>query len=302
LLRSGASQRLIQDSLAGVEIRTGSLDEPSTLEAALEGVTHVIHCAGKTKALRRKEFAQVNVGGTQRLLEAIQARRPTLQRLVHVSSLAACGPGTLQNPVGEEDPPQPVSAYGHSKLAAERLVWDVRGLPKVVLRPGGVYGPGDSDFLRLFQTVGRGLIPQFGGGRQPLTLVYVDDLARLAVHCLREPRAVGRTFHVAHPQPVTAAELGQCVARALGVSARRLPLPYALLYPVSWGAEFLARLTRRPSILSVDRRHELMAPGWVCNPGRLQRQLGWKCETGLQEGLRRTAAWYREAGWLPVSR
>ena len=299
LLRPTGSRRLIQDCLEGVEVRSGSLDEPRSLAAALEGVSHVIHCAGKTKALRRTEYAQVNVAGTQRLLEAVQTHTGQVQCFVFLSSLAACGPGTIHEPAREADPPQPVSAYGHSKLTAERLVWDIDAPPRVVLRPGAVYGPGDGDFLRLFETVYRGFIPQFGGGLQPLNLVYADDLARLSVHCLTDPRAIGRTFHVAHPQPTTTGELGLAVAAALGVKARRLSLPSALLIPLSWGAELGSRLTGRPSILSVDRRHELTAPGWVCDTALLRQVLGWECGTGLEEGLRRTAAWYREAGWLP---
>jgi nucleoside-diphosphate-sugar epimerase len=302
LLRPTGSQRLIQDYLDGVEIRPGSLEEPATLAAALEGVSHVIHCAGKTKAVRRTEFAQVNVAGTQRLLDAVQARAGQVQRLVYLSSLAACGPGTTQNPAREDDPPHPVSAYGHSKLAAERLVWDLDAPPRVVLRPGAVYGPGDADFLELFQTARRGFIPQFGGGRQPLNLVYADDLARLTVRCLTDPRAVGRTFHVAHPQPTTARELGRAVAAALGVKAKPVSLPLAFLVPISWGAELVSRLTGRPSIVSVDRRRLLTAPGWVCDTSHLRVELGWECETNLEEGLRRTAAWYQEAGWLPIRR
>jgi len=301
LLRPTGSRHLIQDCLDGIEVRAGSLDEPSTLTEALKEVTHVIHGAGKTKALRRKEFAQVNVGGTQRLLDAVRASAGSVQRFVQLSSLAACGPGTTVDPAREDDPPQPVSAYGHSKLAAERLLWDLDDLPGVVLRPGAVYGPGDVDFLQLFRTVRRGFIPQFGGGLQPLNLVYADDLARLTVRCLTDPRAVGRTFHVAHPQPTTAGEVGRVVAAALGIKARSVSLPSALLTPISWGGELIARFTGRPSILSVDRRQELTAPGWVCDTGRLWRELNWECDTALEEGMRRTAAWYREAGWLPVT-
>lgn len=263
---------------------------------AMEGVTHVIHCAGKTKVLRESEFEEVNVGGTRRLLEV--ARGAGVRRIVHLSSLAAVGPARSDRPAMEGDEVHPVSAYGRSKLAAERVLLEEGGMESLILRPGGVYGPGDRDFLELFRAVKRGLCPMFDGGRQELTLVYVEDLVDVVVGCLEAEVSGSRIYHVANAEVVTAGELASGVAAAMGCRPWRVWLPSGLLVPLSWGAELMSRVTGRPGILGVDRRKELMASGWVCDVSRLVRETGLECRTGLREGLERTLAWYREAGWL----
>ena len=138
----------------------------------------------------------------------------------------------------------------------------------------------------------------FAGGRQVLTLVYADDLAEVAVRCLAAGKVPGGLYHVAHPQIVTARELAESVAEAMGRRLRFVPLPSGLLVPMSWCGEFLGRLTGVPGILSVDRRKELMAAGWVCETTRLREAAGLECRTDLRDGLEHTLDWYRAAGWV----
>jgi nucleoside-diphosphate-sugar epimerase len=298
LLRSKSSKDLIRTEVHRVETRTGTLMDRSSLRAALEGVSHVIHCAGKTKALRVSEFDEVNVEGTRNLVEAIGASRGGVHRLVHLSSLAACGPALAATPAREDDAPQPVSAYGRSKLGSERVIHEQDGLDAVILRPGGVYGPGDRDFLQLFRAVQRGLCPVFAGGRQVLNLVYAEDLAAVAVRCLDGNAIRGGTYHVAHPRVVTALELTQQVAVVMQRRPWLVRLPAAMLVPLSWGGELMGRLAGKPGILGIDRRRELMAPAWVCDTSRLRKEAGMECRTDFKPGLKATLEWYRAAGWL----
>jgi len=298
LLRSTSSKELIRDETSRVETRLGTFGDRASLATALEGVSHVIHCAGKTKALRVSEFDEVNVAGTRNLVEGIGLLRGQVQRLVHLSSLAACGPAVAEAPSRADDLPRPVSAYGRSKLAGEQVIRDHASLDAVILRPGGVYGPGDKDFLQLFRAVQRGWCPVFAGGRQVLNLVYAEDLATVAVRCLMADSIRGGTYHVAHPRVVTARELTQQVAAVMQRRPWIIQLPAWFLVPLSWGGELMGRLTGRPGILGLDRRQELMASGWVCDTARLREETGLECGTDLEEGLRSTLEWYRAAGWL----
>jgi dihydroflavonol-4-reductase len=133
----------------------GSLSDPQSLDAALRDVTHVIHCAGCTKALRNSEFYEVNQAGTRNVVEAVNRQQGRIQRLVHLSSLAAGGPASPDQPAREDDLPHPVSEYGRSKLAGEREVQDACKTEYVILRPPAVYGPRDEAFLPLFKAVKR---------------------------------------------------------------------------------------------------------------------------------------------------
>jgi nucleoside-diphosphate-sugar epimerase len=296
LLRGSSSRRFIGQHLPELQICEGTIDQPGPLASAMKGVTHVIHCAGLVKALRIREFYAANQLGTRHVVAAANAAG--VRRLVHVSSLAAAGPGTAAQPARESDVPRPVSEYGRSKLAGEQEVAEHCTTEFVILRPPAVYGPRDGEFLRLFKSVNSGILPDVGCGRQPLSLVFVEDLARVIVDCLDHPRAPGKVFFVANPEIQTAGQFGALVAKELQRRPLRIPLPVPLLWPVCWGQELISRLTRRANVLSAQKYAELRAPGWVCDGSRLKGELGLECPTALAEGVRRTAVSYRQDGWL----
>jgi nucleoside-diphosphate-sugar epimerase len=298
LLRANSSTRFLEQSLARAEVCRGAVDDPACLAVALQGITHVIHCAGATKALNREGYFQVNYAGTVNLLEAVRRHAPGLQRFVHISSLAASGPATATRPAREADAPCPLTDYGASKLAGEQAVRERCAAPYVIIRPPGVYGPRDGEFLKLFKAIGSHLLPRFGFGRQELSLVYAPDLAAAIVHCLEHPGAVGQTFNVAHPEVVSVRQLGDDAARLLNTWALPLALPNAALWPVCALQELVCRITRRPNVVNLQKYRELAAPGWVCEVSRLRERTGFAAPTGLGQGLAATLAWYRENQWL----
>jgi nucleoside-diphosphate-sugar epimerase len=298
LLRPAANRRFIEAHLPRLEVRAGSLDDPQSLDAALQDVTHVIHCAGCTKALYPSEFFAVNQAGTRNVVAAINRQRGRIQRLVHISSLAAAGPASPDKPARENDPPHPVSDYGRSKLAGEREVQDACRTEYVILRPPAVYGPRDEAFLPLFKTVKAHLLPRFGSGRQSLSLLFVQDLAEAAVTCLTPPAAAGKTFYVASSEVTTAHAMAGDIAAQMRTWTLPLRLPAAALWPLCCLQELISRLTRRPNVLSRQKYAELRAPGWVCDPARLRQELGFVAATTLKRGIGETLVWYRKAGWL----
>jgi len=296
LLRPTSNRRFIDAHRAHVDVHTGSIDDPPSLAPALESVTHVLHCAGCTRALRLSEFDRVNDLGTRNVVEAVNGAGGRVQRFVYISSLAAGGPARPDAPARESDPPHPVSAYGRSKLAGEREVQAGCQVEHVILRPPAVYGPRDVEFLRLFKTIARHLLPR--PDPQPLSFVFVRDLAEAAAGCLTHPAAAGKIFYVASPEMLTARALVAEIAAQIGTWTLPLPLPTAALSPLCWLQEAVSAITRRPSVLSRQKISELRAPGWVCDPARLRRELGITCATTLKAGIAETLAWYRQEGWL----
>lgn len=297
LLRQTSNPQFIQAHLSRVEARLGAVTEPASLPAAVCGVTHVIHCAGSTKAARAAEFHEVNCLGTRHLVDAINQAAGQVRRLVFISSLAAAGPAPASAPGREDTAPRPVSAYGRSKLAAEEAIRESCRAESVILRPPGVYGPRDAEFLKLFKAVKAHLCPVFGGGRA-FSLVFVRDLAEAVLACLSHPAAAGRTYNVAHPEPVTAASMAREIAAQMKTWTLSLPLPVQALYPVCLAQEALSRLTGRASVLSRHKYAELRAAGWVCDPSRLLREVDFGCSTALAAGVAETLAWYRDHHWL----
>ena len=297
LLRPGSDRRFIASQLNSVTVCEGSISDPDALDRALVGATHVIHCAGATRALGARGFFEANETGTRYVVEAIN-RHGGIRRLVHISSLAAVGSATRDRPLTERDPPRPRSTYGRSKLAAEQQVRERCRTEFTILRPPAVYGPRDAEFLRLFKAVRTGFMPVFGDGGQVLHFVYVTDLAHAAVHCLSAPGAARQTFFVAEATRVTSREFVDRVAGVLGRRARVLRIPLWFLYALCVGQDVASQVTRRASVLSRHKFGEFQAEALTCDSTPLRALTGFSCATDLTTGLTRTLEWYRGQGWI----
>jgi nucleoside-diphosphate-sugar epimerase len=298
LMRSTSNVDFIRHVLPEVEVHYGSITDPDSLPAALREVTHVLHCAGRTRARRPGEFWETNQIGTRHIVTAVNRHGHLVGRLVCISSLAASRPAMPDNPAHEDEAPAPVSIYGSSKLAAEQEVRTQCKTEFVILRPAAVYGPRDRDFLQVFKAVRAGFCPRFGGGRQVLSLLFVKDLAEVAGACLSHPGAAGRTYNVAAPEPVVTADLVREIAQQMGRRPFSPALPMVLLWLICVGRETFTWVTGRPGILSRQKYPELRAPGWVCDVGRLRQELGIECQTSLVKGVATTLDWYRRHNWL----
>ena len=298
MLRRTSDTRFIQGQLCRVEVRYGTLESVRSLRAAMEGASVVVHCAGKTKAVRRREYYAVNAEGAGNVVAACNASADTVSRLVLISSLAVSGPGTAERPAVEDASPRPVSVYGESKMLGERRVLQESRVPYTILRPAAVYGPRDRDLYLAFRAVSRGWMPLVAGGRAGLSLVYARDVAQAVVVCMERQEARGGIYHVAHPVPWTQRTFLAQIARELAVRPRRLRVPGAALYPVSLAQEVWARITGKPTVLNLQKIPEYTAPGWVCSTDRAARELGFMAQTDLEEGVRKTVDWYRSEGWL----
>ena len=283
----------------GVERCDAPLDA-AAMAPAYDGAQAVYHLAGLTRARKLDEFLKVNAEGAR---QAALASRDAGAFFVLVSSQAAAGPGTLAQVRTEAHPPAPVSDYGRSKLAGERVLLDIEGLRYAVVRPPGVYGPRDKDFLALFQAAQRGLMPRLGSAEKAYTMIHVDDvvasLRAVATAGVAGETAVhGEAFFVGHPNPVTQGQLLTHVAAAVERRARQVPLPTPLLRLIAEFGQVQGLLTGRPALLNRDRYRELSAPGYVCSVDKIALAIDWRAAVEIQAGLSDTARWYGEIGWL----
>ncbi len=274
------------------EIALADLGSGRGVEEALRGVDTVIHLAGVTKALRAADYYAGNAHASGTLARAVAGRQV---RFVHVSSLAAAGPGEM---IDEAREPRPVSEYGKSKLAAERIVRDA--LPgAAIVRPPVVYGPKDDGVFQMLKPVARGRTVEIAGGDRMFSAIFVGDLVEGLLVAARDPRAEGRTYFMAHRQPASWRELFAAAARAMGKQPPKVyRVPLSAAWTIAVCLEGWGRLRRRPSIVSRDKILEARQPSWTCDPKRAREELGFEAQTGLEEGLAVTLAWYKEAGWL----
>jgi nucleoside-diphosphate-sugar epimerase len=292
------SNRKHLEKLAGVELFEGSVEQVDRVREAVDGMDAVVHCAGIVKARGNDEFFTVNVGGTSNVVEAARQSGKRIQRFVHVSSLEACGPSADGEPI-PSDQENPVTGYGRSKLAAEKVVLSAKDqMPVVILRPAAIYGPRDVEILDAFKSIQRGLFPVIGGGRSKTIWIYASDCAAACLSALDADVPSGGTYFV--DDGCGAIDMRQMFGdfeRALGKKALRAPLPLPLLMGVARGVEVFGRLTNRPVMLTREKA-AMLVQDWVCTSEATRRDLGWEPKVPWSEGVPRAVAWYRENGWL----
>jgi len=294
-----------------VDVASGDVTDSRALDRAVQGTDVVYHVAGRTLSFSEQGFNQVNQAGTANVAAAC-ARRTSPPVLVAVSSLAAAGPSLAGRPRVEADRPAPITAYGRSKLRGEEALRNYAGqMPITIIRPPGVFGPRELYLLRMFKLVSRGWYVTVGSGALEISLVEVRDLAaglRLAASRGRrlaeapdEPST--GVYFLAQPERPTLDELAAIVARALD---RPVPRPIRVPVLVAWcvaaAAEVAARVRRQPGYVCFDKVREARAGCWTCSPERAERELGARSRHDLAEGLRQTAVWYRERGWIDQRR
>ncbi|HXH20593.1 MAG TPA: NAD(P)-dependent oxidoreductase [Dehalococcoidia bacterium] len=276
----------------------GDIRDPASLEAAVEGVDGVVHCAGLTTALSEREYRQVNEEGTRSLVEA--AARAGVNRFVYISSLAAQGPspdGAFYDPMEVE--PSPRSPYGKSKLAGERQVLARAGDMTVVsLRCPVIYGPRDRALLPLYRLVRFRIMPLYGDGQHQISWVYVKDAASAIACCLEGEVQSGSIYTISDGGRHTWRKLAMMAGEVLGRKPLMVPVPGSLYAVAGLAGSAASAVIRRALPLNRHRVREFAQQYWVCGHERITRELGWEPAYLPDAGLRETLAWYRERRWL----
>lgn len=298
LVRASSNTKFLS-SLPNVTLAYGSVENRASVFEAMQGVTSVVHVAGLVKAKDGEEFRRVNTGGTQIMLDA--ALEHGVKRFVFVSSQAAGGPsdaGGAPVRVGEER--APVTAYGGSKLSAERLLIAAKDrLHSVILRPPAIYGPRDREILIFFKAVKSGVLPLTNPLGAMYSMIYGPDCAAACIKALDASVPSGSVYYVEDGAPISFEEMIRSVETALQKRAWiRVPLPERLVRTAARVSEMYGKITDQPVMLTVDKCNELRAPGWVCDGAPARRDLGWEPRVVFSEGVRLTADWYKSEGWL----
>lgn len=272
----------------------GSLDDADALARAVAGVDLVYHLAAVTSTARPADYDRTNRGGAVRLLTALAARAPAA-RLVFCSSLAAGGPARAGRPLTEADPPSPVGPYGVSKARAEQDIAASR-INAVIIRPPAVYGPRDRDVLAAFRLASRGIAVRTGPARQQLAMVHVTDLVRALVSAGHTPDASG--LYYVNGGNYIWEDIVSAIGNAVGRRPVILPLPAPMVRASGYAARAWSRVTGAKPLLTPERSWDLVQPYWTCDDTRARGDLHYQPQVGLADGMRATAAWYREQGWL----
>jgi nucleoside-diphosphate-sugar epimerase len=282
----------------GVDCRLVDIKNPVSVCDHFSGIDRVYHVAAayRTENSDHSEFFEVNVGATGNLLEA--AKKSRVKRFIHCSTVGVQGE-IHEPPADEEYRFAPGDHYQKSKMEGELLArkYFAAGLRGTVVRPVGIYGPGDTRFLKLFRPIRNGYFIMIGSGNVLYHMTYVDDLIQGFLLAAYRPEALGEVFTIAGEKYTTIRELVDMIADVMGAPRPKLSIPFYPVYCVAVACERLLRpLGVNPPLY--PRRVEFFHQHRAFTIRKAKRLLGYQPRMGLREGLARTAAWYKEEGLI----
>jgi nucleoside-diphosphate-sugar epimerase len=299
-VRKSSSRSFLQDGRIHVIELNLSSEEQLTAQLKNHQFDYVVHAAGVTKCLHREDFFRVNTEGTQHLVRALQSTQHALQRFVYISSLSIMGAIREQQPyqeIREDDMPQPNTAYGLSKLAAEQWLSEQR-IPYVILRPTGVYGPRERDYFMMAKSIKAHTDFAVGFRRQDITFVYVTDVVQ-AVFLALDKGVTGRRYFLSDGDVYQSSTFSDLLRKELGNPWWiRITAPIWLLRVITFCGEYIGRLTGKVTALNNDKYYIMRQRNWRCDIEPARRELGYEPQVKLAEGVRRSIQWYKENKWL----
>lgn len=262
---------------------------------------YVVHAAGATKCLHAEDFFRSNTDGTKNLVQALIELQMPLKRFVFVSSLSVYGPVAEKQPYREiclNDKPQPNTAYGRSKLAAEQYIESLSSLPYVILQPTGVYGPRERDYFMMAKSIKSHTDFSVGYKPQDLTFVYVLDVVQ-AIFLALDCQKTGGKYMLSDGEVYSSRTFSDLIHRELGKPwLLRIKAPIWLLRIITFCGEYIGRMTGKISALNNDKYNIMKQRNWRCDINPAINDLGYKPKYQLDEGVRLTIKWYKENGWL----
>ena len=297
LVRKNADMKLIEG--VPVEFHYADLAVDKDFSSIMDGIDVVYHIAAayRTENVPRRYFWDVNVEGTRKLLEA--AKKAGVKKFVHSSTVGV--QGYIKNPPAkEENPYNPGDYYQESKVDGEKLVLEFykrEKLPISIVRPVGIYGPGDTLFLKLFKHINNGKFRMIGNGNVLYHMTFVEDLARGFILAGEKDESVGEVFTIGGEGFLTLVELVEKIARILSKPVPKTKIP---VWPV-WFGGLLCEIVCKPFGISPPiyrRRVDFFVKDRAFDISKAKRILGYSPKVPLDEGLKLTADWYLKNKWL----
>ena len=282
----------------GAQLTIGSVTDEAVVDHLTAGADRVFHVAAVFRQINLPDsvYQQVNAVGTRIVGEA--ALRHDVASFVYCSTQGVHG--NVASPPGDEDSPiAPEDYYQQTKYEGELEIATLvaRGLPATTLRPMAIYGPGDpARFLFLFRAVKRGRFLMFGDGETFYHPLYIDNLVDAFLQAGERP-GTGETYLIGDAHYCSLNNLVRGVAASMDRSVQILHLPFAPLWAAAATCEAVCRpLGMEPPLFR--RRADWFRQNRAFRIDKARRELGYEPAIDLATGLRRTAVWYRDHGYL----
>jgi nucleoside-diphosphate-sugar epimerase len=283
-----------------LEVVEADLLDLSSLRKAINGCDLVFHCAALVRETGdRNEFYRTNVQGTENILKVSSDKG--IKKFIHFSSVAVYG---MNPPDGSDEttPYQPCgNLYCDTKIASEKAVWTAHretGLPVVVIRSTNVYGPYSNAWtVRPIKLINSGQMILINGGNGICNYVYIDNLLDATLVATKRDQSVGQVYLITDGSAVMWKEFFGCYARMAG-KPRIRSVPEWLGKAIALCMEISSKFTGKPAKITREAIHFLTRQARF-SIEKARREIDFQPRISLEEGMKLTEQWLRDAGYLP---
>lgn len=283
-----------------IEWIRGDVFNEEIVKKAVKGTNYIFHLATPYREAKLADsgFHQVHVLSTQMLAQAA-LNEPDFKRFVHVSTVGVHG--HIEHPPADENYPiNPGDIYQKTKVEAEfwlREFAQQNNLAIAVVRPAAIYGPGDKRLLKIFKMVSRQWVPVIGKGDLLYHLIHVEDLTDFLIHTAIHPQAVGEVFICGSKEAISFDKMVKIISDYYQLPVKFIKLPAAPLFALGDVVELVCKpLGIEPPIYR--RRLAFFTKDRSFNTNKMRELVGFAPAYSDEEGLRKTAQWYLDRGWI----
>lgn len=282
-----------------IELIHGELFDDEVIKEAVKDVDYVYHAGGATSSRTKAGYYIANKDATKNLIKILFDVNPRLKKFIFVSSQAAVGPSYKKGPVDEETPYHPITTYGLSKMEAELIVKEYFDkMNCTIVRPSSVYGPRDTAILQYFLIINKRINPLIGLGEKMFSLIHAYDCVKGIILAGESKKSSSKIYFITSEKFYTYKEVGVLISKLLKRRAFTVRIPHFVLYTAGFFSQLITSFAKKPSVFNIEKSKDMSQYYWISSGEKARRELGFKEDFTLEEGMKNTIEWYKQQGWL----
>lgn len=297
LVRKTSNMRWLEGK--DIEVIDTGLFDKEGLRKAFKDASYIFHVAGVVKSKKPEGYFKGNVDTTRILLETALEFKDSIKRFLIVSSLTATGPSLNGNPVNEETECRPITTYGRSKLAEEKLAQTyLAKLPITICRAPAVFGERDTEILIFFKTFNKGLMTTIGFNEKKISLIHVIDLVYGFYLAAVSDKSKNQIYFISSEKYYTWEEIGEVTSKVIGKNPVKIKVPHAIVFSIASVAQFFSAFSSNPATLNIEKAKDITQALWTCDTSKAVKELDYHQKISIEEGIKRTVDWYKKMKWI----
>ncbi len=297
LVRKTSNMRWLKGK--DIEIIDTGLFDKDGLRKAFKEASYIFHVAGVVKSKKPEGYFKGNVDTTRNLLDVALEFKDTIKRFLIVSSQTAAGPSYNGHHVNETTECRPITTYGRSKLAEEKLAQTYMDrLPITICRAPAVYGERDTEILIFFKTFSKGLMTTIGFNIKKISLIHVLDLVNGFYLAAVNDNSKNQIYFISSEKHYTWEEIGEVTSKVVGKNPVKVKVPHSIVFSIATIAQFFALFNPGPATLNIEKAKDITQTYWTCDTSKAVKDLGYRQQISIEEGIKRTVEWYKKMEWI----